>query len=421
MNENEFVLQSGALKVKPDRRDFDFHKSHPLAAAFSASDLPESYNADAGLTMPNQNLEGLPMGCTGETTADLCVDEDQVAYPGYAADLYNNTPPYDATQGRDIRAALKTATQRAPQKLGGGFGPKRTAYFNVQASGPLDSFDAIRIALYATASEHRSVSIGTPWFPVWQPVNYGNGRLGSDAILPMPPSLSAAGLGWHNWKISGWKTINGVPYLIGKSWQGAGYGDKGFHYISRDVLNAVMTIYGTGAFTISKVAPATIQTIDFGIAKLIWSLIQSILSQFSNPLLNLPSVQVPTVQPPAPVVPPPPKYDWSTPEAARHSVRVICDEEGLTVAQKNLLCATVQCESGFKTNLVHPNIKNGITYSTDYGICQWNDYYHGKEITPEEAINNPEKAVRLMCQYWKRGQSTQWVCFSAGLYKKYMT
>lgn len=128
-----------------------------------------------------------------------------------------------------------------------------------------------------------------------------------------------------------------------------------------------------------------------------------------------------TPTPPIPTPPPAPapKYDWSTPEAARHSLRVICDEERLTPAQKDLMSRTVHCESGYHPATVHPNLYNGKVVSTDFGICQWNDHYHGSEISPEDAVHNPEKAVRLMCAYVKAGRISQWVCFSAGLYKSY--
>lgn len=133
----------------------------------------------------------------------------------------------------------------------------------------------------------------------------------------------------------------------------------------------------------------------------------------------------PTPIPPTPVTPPTAPistsqaYDWSTPEAARHSVRVICDEEGLTVPQKNLLSQVIHCESGYNPNIVHPNLSNGKVFSTDYGIAQWNNFYHGKEISPDDALHNPEKAIRLMCSYVKAGRISQWVCYSSSLYKKY--
>ena len=132
---------------------------------------------------------------------------------------------------------------------------------------------------------------------------------------------------------------------------------------------------------------------------------------------------------PAPLIPlapdadpPLPEYLWNTPSEVRHSVRLICDEEGLTVKQKNDLCATVECESsGFNTKAVHENRSktNGALLSTDWGLCQWNDLWHWKkaqDISPDDALNNPEKALRLMCKFWKLGLANSWVCYSAGLY-----
>jgi hypothetical protein len=102
-------------------------------------------------------------------------------------------------------------------------------------------------------------------------------------------------------------------------------------------------------------------------------------------------------------------------------VRVVCDEEGLTLDQKNTMCATIGAESGWHTDAINYNRnKDGSLASTDYGICQWNDYYHGKEISPDDALHDPEKAVRLMCAYWKRGQRTLWMGYTSGNYKKYL-
>ncbi len=116
---------------------------------------------------------------------------------------------------------------------------------------------------------------------------------------------------------------------------------------------------------------------------------------------------------------------WDTKEHVRHSVRVICDEEGLDLEQKDTMCATIGAESiGYNIKAINKNyiIKNGIKIlaSTDFGLCQWNDYWHGKEISPEDALNNPEKAVRLMCQYWKRGQRDLWIAYKNGSYKQYL-
>lgn len=117
-----------------------------------------------------------------------------------------------------------------------------------------------------------------------------------------------------------------------------------------------------------------------------------------------------------------PTYIWSPPDLARHSVRVICDEEGLTVEQKNTMCATIGGESGWDITATNKNISptTGKVTSVDYGLCQWNNVYHGKEISPDEALNNPEKAARLMCAYWKRGQRDLWVAYKNGRYKQFL-
>jgi len=131
----------------------------------------------------------------------------------------------------------------------------------------------------------------------------------------------------------------------------------------------------------------------------------------------------PLAEPPPELPPvvsdPPPKYNWLTPSAARHSVRVICDEEGLTVAQKNLISSVINCESGYRFNATNENKKDGKVLSTDWGICQINDYWHiGKGKTfpsAEYVVNHPEECVRWMISKFKEGHLNLWVCYSSGL------
>lgn len=115
---------------------------------------------------------------------------------------------------------------------------------------------------------------------------------------------------------------------------------------------------------------------------------------------------------------------WDTPQNSRHSVRVICDEMGLTLYEKNLICACIMQESNFKNTAVGKNIKDGVLLSTDWGICQINDYWHvGKgKYWPSVAsiVENPERAVRWMITLYKQGQLKLWVSYSSGAYKKYM-
>jgi hypothetical protein len=114
---------------------------------------------------------------------------------------------------------------------------------------------------------------------------------------------------------------------------------------------------------------------------------------------------------------------WTGTENCRHNVRVLCDLEGLTEQQKDDLSATVHCESNYNPACVHPNIVNGKTASTDYGICQINDYWHigeGKDFPSSDyVLQNPDACVRWMCQQWKAGNANAWVCHLKGLYLNY--
>lgn len=152
------------------------------------------------------------------------------------------------------------------------------------------------------------------------------------------------------------------------------------------------------------------------------SLIKKLLTSLLR-LLGLVQKDVP-IQPPIEVPPPVvnvPKYDWSTLSLAKHSVRLICDEEGLSVADKNDLCATVGAESGWKpTALGRPNA-NG---TRDWGICQINDGLWigaGKTFpTTAYVLANPEKCIRWMCTQWKAGHRNWWMGFTSGNYKSYL-
>lgn len=119
---------------------------------------------------------------------------------------------------------------------------------------------------------------------------------------------------------------------------------------------------------------------------------------------------------------------WDTPEKARHSVRVICDEEGLSVKDKNILTACVQVESGFDPQAIGKHNSNG---TRDWGISQFNDgknaqgvpYWIGEGAafsSTDEVLNNPEKCIRLMCKMWLARKQYLWSSFQSGAYKKYL-
>ena len=122
---------------------------------------------------------------------------------------------------------------------------------------------------------------------------------------------------------------------------------------------------------------------------------------------------------PVPEPTPQPKYKWDTKENVRHSIRVICDEEGLSVAEKNLICAVIQAESGFDTKAVNVN-SNG---TKDLGLIQANTYWYIEKmnlLTEDQALNDPEFCVRLMIKRYREGFLSNWVAYSSGSYKKFL-
>lgn len=131
-----------------------------------------------------------------------------------------------------------------------------------------------------------------------------------------------------------------------------------------------------------------------------------------------------TTPPPAPP-PPPPRYDFSTYKAARHSVRLICDEEMLSLYDKEVICACIKQESNFDNRAVAPNKdETGNIWSRDYGICQINDYWSIGPNKPfpsvQFVVDNPEKCVRFMVKMMKAGKLNLWSSYKSGAYLKYM-
>lgn len=143
-----------------------------------------------------------------------------------------------------------------------------------------------------------------------------------------------------------------------------------------------------------------------------------------DPLPTPPVEPIPAPQPiPTPEIIPIP-YLWDTPEKARKTVEIMCQERGYTAYEISLLCAVIEAESGFKNSATNHNRNNtGEITSTDWGICQINDRYHiGKGLdfpTHEYVVANPEKAVEWMMDRFEEGHITWWSAYQNGSYKKY--
>lgn len=127
--------------------------------------------------------------------------------------------------------------------------------------------------------------------------------------------------------------------------------------------------------------------------------------------------------------------EWDTVEKARHNVRAICDKKGMTLKDKNDLCATVGAESGWQSYYLSgpqkgkPVIRQnrsltGKVWSVDYGIAQINDWYHigkGKDFPSSQyVLDHPTECIEWMCDMWKAGNKDWWIAHKNGSYKSFL-
>lgn len=255
--------------VKPIKKDHRNYSTHTFGTTFS---FVTEINLDAGFGFPNQNADGLPEACTGYTQSEICQDMDKFQYKPkftYEKTLFM----MNAKEGEpcDMQTSLKslsvygvqgineTTDAEASKHLKGG-------YFQIEKVG--DWFDGIRSAI---TINNVTSSSATQWFE-----SFGNPAHG------IISDNSSGAFSWHNYKICGWKVINGETYLIAKSWQGSQYGDSGYCYFSRDQINKLLSTSGAGAFIVKQydLSVTTIKTVELGI-------FQTILSYFRRWLESL--------------------------------------------------------------------------------------------------------------------------------------
>lgn len=260
-------MNKGCLIPDIDHRDRDYLKSfHPNFGAIKPV-FPDDFDTDAHLWMPNQNevnsefpnTPAQPTGCTNYTSSDLATDLEGTLHDPAIMEAATHA---NVLGGYDIRQSLLVAKRIGFIK----------GFYNIKAYAPLDYFDAIRLASFSGLPEKRSVSIGTPWYAEWQWA-IGSGKV----LMPMPNSLGYNGIGWHNWKIGGWRTRNGVTTLRGKPWEGKNIGDQGWVEFDRPTINAVMNLRYTVAFTATHTTPQSVYKIDLAFMEKFQSKLKTLL------------------------------------------------------------------------------------------------------------------------------------------------
>lgn len=100
----------------------------------------------------------------------------------------------------------------------------KDAFFWIEPDRTHDFFDAIRASIQLFKNENRSVVIGLPWCYEWTQ---------DKAVI----NESGTQSGGHALNVVGWTRINGQDYLKIQNSYGQEWGDKGYNYISRKVMN----------------------------------------------------------------------------------------------------------------------------------------------------------------------------------------
>ena len=400
-------MKNGLKPIKRDIRDRSFHRTF---GGITPITLPQEFTVDAGLTMPNQTADGLYEACTAYTQQELKTDLDSLLSDKYR-EHYEKTLQLEGApfgSGCDIRDSLKILIDFY------GVG----AYYAVESS-KMDWFDSICSVMYTNFVQNKikcAVSIGTPWFKEWDVLD-----IDKTGIVPKIFNGDISAPSWHNWAIKGWKVINNEPYILAKTWQGTGYGDTGWAYYPREAINAVMKINGTGAFTIAPRNPDNVQTVKR-------TMLESLI-RFLQQLFNLNQQTMPPIN--SPLIPKPPVPSvllWDNPVNCRHSVRVMCDNAGLSHYDKEVITACIKQESNFNPKAVGTPNSNG---TIDYGICQFNDGHNANGVplwigpgarfaSIDEVLNNPEKCVAEMIAQYKLGHIIWWSSYSTKAYLKFM-
>ncbi len=361
------------------------------------------FNIDTQEWFPNQQIDGDPDECVAITVTDILGDKDNINYSPdftYAMTLRlaGSSP---STAGSDPWSGMLSA-------VGYGLLPMSDADFTSLVKGELYASnwqnyaaDDCKTALSHAQNGARVVDLNFNTvlaearanFGVSMPMLWFSSFTTPDATGILPPARGP--ITRHNVRVVGQKTVAGVRYMVIKPWLGKKYGWGGYGLMSQNQF----IICTQAAYVFNPAANRFFSLL--GIAVTRYPFLADFIPQLMKTVPQMAS------------------------QNAYHNVRVLCDRAGLTIAEKNLICACIYQESGFKNTALGSNRNaQGVVTSTDYGICQVNDYYHignGKDFpSVQYVLDNPANVVQWMISMYKHGMLKQWVSYSSGAYKKWL-
>jgi len=240
----------GLHPTKKDTRDFKLGQITTLPAL---SELPENFQLD-GIEIMNQRDTDF---CTQFALCGMSELQEGVRLaPEWCFAKSKEISKDINAYGQDIRVALSVHTKygapeakECPLNVDNAnrdtladirnypdMGTKPVKHIKktyVDVTGQYDAFDDIRVSIWKYRNEKRGVVSGVLWG--WDTHN---------PIINTIPNTNAG----HCIYFAGWKTIENVPYLIIVNSYGAGVGDVGTFYMSREVVNHFVDMYGAYMF-----------------------------------------------------------------------------------------------------------------------------------------------------------------------------
>lgn len=255
--------RSGCKPIRPDHRDKKFTK-----VAFGAPLLP-TFPKTLGRPRRKVKDQNGSQSCTAHATTLAAEYQDQEELSAAftwsrICKALNNFSP----DGADPRTAMSvghdigylpqsTAVHSFPQDsdIAGDWRPygpfflekaepfKKAAYIRIPKVG--DWFDTIRTALLRGQAENQVVMAFGPWREGW-----------AEKIIPNEATPAA---GWHAFVFIDFDTVDGTQYLILQNSYGNAFGDHGFQYMPRSVINRDFALWGTGLFVFRDLTPEQIE------------------------------------------------------------------------------------------------------------------------------------------------------------------
>lgn len=258
-------IGGGLTKLPKDDRDFSFGgifgygdiKSLPYR--YIITNEPKIKNQDV---VPNSDL------CTAFALTSLSEYQENVELsPEYQFMKTKLIQGVWETWGADLRSACKSLVKfgsleqsQSPYTLGKDGRDKvanwnnwekgldfyakvhkKLSYFKVEPSFNVDTFDAIRLALFHGKEKMQAVFTGVLWRPEWTRAHYG----------VLPKKYGRDGFG-HAVLAIGWDNIDGEEKIILQLSNGRNIGNNGLFYASRDIVNQEFTY---GAFVFEDLPP----------------------------------------------------------------------------------------------------------------------------------------------------------------------